>query len=100
MCIDVDSHAVPRLRKVWTVLRMCDLRPRSIECHRTRRGWHLLIVLTRTLLPSERVALQAVLGSDPWREALNLMRVLSIRKAGAPDFWINRWNLLYRSKAS
>lgn len=50
-----------------------------------------------TLDPAQMVALQSVLGSDPRREALNLMRVLSLSKM-TPRYWKKRWNLLYRSK--
>ena len=52
----------------------------------------MVIKLNRSLAAIEMVALQSVLGSDPRRECLNLMRVLY---GGGAD---RRWNILYSSK--
>jgi hypothetical protein len=59
---------------------------------RTARGWHVVIGLSISITPIETVALQAILGSDPRRESLNLMRVLY---GGGSD---KRWNILYKRK--
>jgi hypothetical protein len=59
---------------------MVGLRPRFILYEKSRRGWHVLIKLNEKLRPAAMVALQAVLGSDSRREALNLMRALYIEK--------------------
>ena len=68
---------------------------------RTRRGWHVAITLRDALEPAEIVALQSCLGSDRRREALNLMRVIGLRRThGIDSFWFERWNLLYREKLS
>ncbi len=80
------------------MLRKLGLRPAFIEYFRTRKGWHVWIRLRRGLDRGERVALQALLGSDPRREELNLMRVIGIRRNGIRGEWSERWNLLFRHK--
>lgn len=42
----------------------------------------------------EVVALQAILGSDPFREACNLRRAKHA-DMGADPYWRERWNVLY-----
>jgi hypothetical protein len=104
--LDVDFKKLkfrvrgPSLRPLWTVLRLVGLRPSSdVICYeRTRRGWHVIIELPEKLKPAETVALQLALGSDPRREALNLMRVLGMRRNGVTRFWSSRWNILYSRK--
>jgi hypothetical protein len=98
LMLDFDFRRVPRVRPLWSVLRVVGLRPTWIRTDRTRRGWHVIIGLTSRLQPAETVALQAILGSDDRREALNLMRVIAIRKNPPAAFWKNRWNLLFSSK--
>lgn len=88
----------PTLVMLWTVLRALALRPLWIEHDRTARGWHVIIALPEPVTPAEQVAIQAVMGSDRRRELLNVMRVLSIRRKGAPRFWRARWNLLFSRK--
>lgn len=73
---------------------MLHINPTWIRHDRTKRGWHVSVRLSKSLSPAEIVALQAVLGSDPRRESLNLMRVIFQRWERAPQ----RWNLLYREK--
>ncbi len=63
----------------------------------SERGQHLVI----TIAPAPRsnyavVALQAILGSDPYREACNVQRVRGLPQAS--KFWRARWNVLYRHK--
>ena len=90
----------PTLVMFWTVLRALALRPLAIEYNRTARGWHAIVMLPEPLAPAEQVAIQAVMGSDRRRELLNIMRVLSIRRVGAPQYWRARWNLLFTRKLS
>lgn len=80
------------------VLRTIGLRPIWLRTDRTRRGWHIVIRLTRALLPAECVALQALLGSDDRRECMNLLRVMSIARRDPGPFWRHRWNLLFSYK--
>lgn len=72
---------------------MLGVSPLFIRHDRTRRGWHVVIRWNRKFEPAERVALQAVLGSDVKRETLNLMRVIGGRHRGN-----KRWNILYSHK--
>lgn len=62
------------------------------------KGWHVYVQLDRGVDQwMEMVALQAILGSDRYREACNVQRVRTIRTM-APDmraFWEPRWNVFY-----
>lgn len=54
--------------------------------------------MARSLSAGVRVALQSVLGSDPRREELNIMRVAAVELYGIRGPWARRWNLLFESK--
>lgn len=95
---DYDFRRVPRLRPMFAVLRTIGLRPAWVRTDRTRRGWHVIIKLTRALLPAETVAVQTLLGSDSRRESLNLMRAMSVARTNPGKFWRGRWNLLFSYK--
>jgi hypothetical protein len=83
----------PHYRSMCVSFRIIGtVKPKWINYSRTRRGWHVEIGLNKRIGPLEIVALQAVLGSDPRRECLNLMRVMN---GGAVD---RRWNILYSRK--
>ena len=57
-------------------------------------GWHVIIRLTPAPRdPMEVIALQAICGSDPLREASNVRRVRSL--PGLSDWWADKWNVLY-----
>lgn len=96
--LDYDRHAdVPRLTRVCGLLRRAGYRP--VWWHETispsGRGRHVTIRLSPCpSCPMEVVALQAVLGSDPFREACNTMRVRALPRISR--FWRQRWNVLYR----
>lgn len=60
------------------------------------RGQHVYFQIKPAIPASAMVAVQAILGSDPKRETFNLMRALCLD--GAPDFWRERWNVLYSKK--
>lgn len=99
LMLDFDRNARPNLRPVWAVCRLVGLQPRMYRLDRTRKGWHVVIWLSFPLTPAEIVAVQACMGSDPRREALNAMRVIAIRRNRIRNrFWSNRWNLLYAEK--
>lgn len=85
---------------IWAVCRIAGLRPLWIESRRTRKGWHLRIRFRERYSESELVAFQACCGSDARREALNLMRVLAVRRSEGRigPFWTARVNLLYGEK--
>ena len=95
---DFDQPAPPPTRGIWRVLRIVGVRPRYIRYDRTRHGWHVVIGLTMSLTGAELIAIQAILGSDYKREALNLMRLISMRVHPASTYWIERSNILFSSK--
>lgn len=97
--LDYDTRAVPRLQRIWAVCRIVGLRPVRIRTDRTTRGWHVLVWLDKRLTSGELACLQSLCRSDWKREALNLMRIVSIRRGRIRDgFWSKRWNLLYAEK--
>lgn len=62
------------------------------------KGWHIVLEVSPAPRSAmEVVALQAVLGSDVWREACNVKRARALWKA--PKFMRDRWNVLYRRGA-
>ncbi len=97
--LDYDARAVPRLHRIWAVCRIVGLRPSRIRTDRTARGWHVLVWLDKRLTSGELTAFQSLCQSDWKREALNLMRVVSIRRTRINDgFWAARWNILFSEK--
>jgi hypothetical protein len=97
--LDVDSRyirfgGVGSVLHVWSFLGIMRVRSEWIRFDRTRRGWHVVVKLAHALAPAETVAVQAILGSDPKRESINLMRVMS----EYPREGKKRWNLLYNFK--
>lgn len=65
----------------------------ALRINETKRGFHYAFFLKRPVTPTERVALEAILGDDPMRAAMNFARA---RNADKMDkFWQQRWNILY-----
>lgn len=57
-------------------------------------GWHVVFALRpRPQSPYEVVALQAILGGDPWREAIQIQRAAAFPHV--PRWMRDRWNVLY-----
>jgi squalene cyclase len=69
--------------------------PYAVCYKKTQRGWHIVSLYSKKHTRMELVALQAILGSDSMREALNFVRVKSGRIKG---YWNQRWNILYTYK--
>lgn len=88
------------IRVIRAVCSRIGLHPVSVRYDRTARGFHVVIQLPwrERLQRAETCALQACLGSDDRREALNLARARSIRQFGAPPHALDRWNLLFERK--
>ena len=93
----------PSAAEIAWVAATLGMRPLWCRLDRTRRGWHLIVQWQQKrngrwraadLKPAEAVAIQAILGSDPKREALNLMRTMSDYDAAGR----RRWNILYAEK--
>ena len=96
--VDIDDSQCPTMRSVFAVLHVIGLRSDCVCFERTKRGWHVIVYLRTMLEAGEIIALQAILGSDNRREALNLRRAISMRRLGVERFWERRWNILYRGK--
>lgn len=95
--LDVDSPRCPKLvGRVGFLARLWRLTVRAISWQRTRRGWHCEIVVSQAVAPVVQVAMQAILGSDPAREAFNLVRARKL--ARVPALWRRRFNVLYGDK--
>jgi len=59
-------------------------------------GWHVLVFLQGHFRPMERIALQAILSSDPAREALNFRRVKALGEKAAIKWEGKLWNVLFQ----
>lgn len=88
----IPAKLIPRITQVC---RLCQWPIEAIRYDKTRRGWHVVVGVRRTIDPARIVAAQAILGSDPNREAFNLMRVGQLKSQ--PKFWRERFNVLYES---
>lgn len=95
LLLDFDG-ALPRdlyARVSGSCTRLWGWTVEGMRIDRTRRGWHVVVALRERVAPALVVAAQAILGSDPNREAFNLMRVRRLRTQAA--FWRERFNVLY-----
>jgi hypothetical protein len=92
---DYDRPNPPSMWEIFRVFHILAIDPEWFRFDRTRHGWHLIIKMPAKLSRTAQVALQAVLGSDPRRETLNLMRALSVRWDKVSS---RRWNVLFREK--
>jgi hypothetical protein len=96
--LDIDRQRRPSLAHMAQLLNRAGYGLLDYEIHRSPggRGWHCYLwvdPLPRT--PMEVIALQAVLGSDPQREACNLLRARKMWRT--PGFARSWFNVLYRS---
>lgn len=97
--LDFDvARPVPRLTPFLARLRVIGLRARWCSYRRTAHGWHVVIAIDVALTPSEQVACQFALGSDPQRETMNTRRAISLRVHRHSAFWKRRWNILFERK--
>lgn len=95
--VDWDSEQdVLPFPELASRIRVMDIRSHAICYKKTQRGHHAIILCTKKLRPMELVAVQSILNSDPWREALNYRRARVIRRAS--KYWRTRWNILYDYK--
>jgi hypothetical protein len=97
--VDYDSRTgeipVPDLYSIARIIGLC---PVSVCYKRTRRGWHVAVTFLERFTDVELIAIQAILGDDPMRGALNFMRYLESKGKKVPKFWRDRSNILYRRK--
>lgn len=99
--IDIDNKEDGRLniRDVHSHLRIIGITPETVCYNRTRRGWHLVIVLEGVKLTElERISLQSIFGDDSMRSALNFMRYWHGKGKKIDRFWKSRSNILYQRK--
>lgn len=99
LLLDFDmATPVPSLIPFLARLRVIGLRAGWCSYRRTRKGWHVAIGIDVALTPSEQVACQFALGSDPQRETMNTRRALCLRLNKVSPFWRKRWNILFLRK--
>lgn len=81
-------------KRVGMVVRLSNLgTPVAIRIDRTRRGYHVVIMVRRRVAFWRVVLLQALIGSDWKRELFNSRRATAWRHV--PAFWRTRANVLY-----
>lgn len=97
--LDFDAgDRVPSVGEVAYLLSRAQLRLNWWRQRRSRsgKGWHIVLdVSPRPRTCMEVAALQAMLGSDPRREACNINRARMVDAGRVPSFWRKRWNVLY-----
>jgi hypothetical protein len=77
--LQIDADGWPR--KFWDMLGMMqrfealEIREVRITPSKTESHWHIRVFLKNRLTLLQRIALQAILGSDPVREFMNYQRV-------------------------
>lgn len=92
--VDLDGPAPKWWRRFAFLARMWRLEVETVCFARSQRGGlHVMIQVRNNVSPVRMVAMQACLGSDPIREAINLVRVNGLTRS--PRFWRGRWNVLY-----
>jgi len=100
--IDTDSINSERLTilRINSIFRALGMSQgyTAIRFNRSRRGWHTVILLKKSLSCIERVALEAILGDDPMRAAMNFARAKNAHRM--PRFWKQRWNIFYDYKVT
>lgn len=100
LLLDFDmARPIPCLITLLARVRIIGLRTRWVSYRRTVHGWHVEVGINASLKPSEQVAAQFALGSDPRRETMNLRRAISLRiHPRGSRFWKKRWNILFQDK--
>jgi len=96
--IDIDGGRKllsETMYRIPRVARVVHIKPQWIRVDRTQHGWHVVIHWNRSLNNWSILALQAILGSDWRREAMNWDRLQAERK---DRFSLKRWNILYEEK--
>lgn len=95
LLVDYDG-APPPDRVLAGRLRAAGVHPVACGWSRSAsgRGWHLVVELREPLGLVECIALQAILGSDPFREAFTLARA----RSGPRGRWRAESNILFDAK--
>lgn len=86
----------PAIGEILYIAGILGAEVRTLEFSPSRRGTHLAITWNVKWSPLQTIAVQAILSSDPRREAHNMRRLL--------DGWNTSkdrgWNILFRSKVN
>lgn len=100
LLLDYDKpEQIPDGTRALRLLRRAGFEPVAWDLTESTNGHHGKLRLAPRPSPAEAVALQAILGSDPMREACNLQRARSVAElpeGEAGDYWRARWNTLYK----
>lgn len=81
-CLKLDIDRRRRVPDLFVIRRKCERAGYRVEGIAVRRspsgrGWHVWVhVVPTPATLTEVVALQAICGSDPWREAATLYRAM------------------------
>ena len=95
LLLDFDgTNSAPQCKHIDAILRAAGMRILQVKRKNSPggNGRHVHVTISPKLQPCEIVALQAILGSDPFREAHNLKRV---REGWPQSDWGKNWNVLY-----
>lgn len=92
---DYDHSHPPGIPEVMARLRVCRLSPVFLRYDKTQHGFHIVLKVKEPLGPWETLALQAILGSDPRREAMNWFRLANTPGTKQAE---KHWNILYERK--
>lgn len=94
--LDYDAAVENWWQRFAFFARMWKLDVESVCFARSKRGgWHVIVRVQNRIVPTRVIAMQACLGSDPVREAINLVRVGALPVVSS--FWRSRWNVLYET---
>jgi hypothetical protein len=97
--LDIDrGRPLPALHRMAVLLDRVGYRMGYVLQRRSHsgKGWHLEVqVSPEPGSAVETVALQAILGSDPGREAFNLRRARLVDQGKVSRYWRQRWNVFY-----
>ncbi len=94
--LDFDDVKSPPMANVERLLRRAGyvIREWNPDKSPSGNGWHVIVhVSPRPKCPYEVVALQAILGGDANREAMQMHRARTFVRS--PKFMRDAWNVLY-----
>lgn len=94
--IDWDKKRRPNIQRIEALITRAGYRVigSAVRKSPSGNGWHVVLSLRPyPKSPFEVVALQAICGGDPWREAMQMQRAQSFDKV--PVWMRDRWNVLY-----
>lgn len=94
--VDFDNAKSAPMANVYRLLARAGYKVKDGEALRSPsgKGWHVILHLSpRPRCPYEVIALQAILGGDANREAMQMHRARNFAKS--PRFMRDAWNVLY-----